>query len=191
LLLRALPNVLTLGRLALGLVFPWIPVPWRPGVVAAAALSDLADGAISRSAGVSGTAGQILDPIADKVFVLAVVVTLLFEGDVRLYEVALIGLRDWVVLAGAAWVLLREDWHTLRHLPPTFLGKVTTTLQFVLLLSLLIAGRMPHFIFVPTVLLSALAALDYCRVFWRMGAGQPGTPAAERAPAAGTLGPDR
>src|SRR4029453_13473394 len=42
-----LPNWLSFARLAMGLAFPWTPSGWRLGVVIAAAVSDLVDGAIS------------------------------------------------------------------------------------------------------------------------------------------------
>src|SRR5437899_600767 len=92
--LRAVPNTLSLARLFIGLGFPWTPAGWRVTTVLLAALTDLADGAVSRCLRATGTSGRILDPVADKVFVLSVVVTLLFEERLRLWQVALIGQRD-------------------------------------------------------------------------------------------------
>src|SRR5205809_7088713 len=81
--LRAVPNVLTGARLALAIVFPWLPAAWRLPAVAAGALSDLADGALSRQLHAASAVGRILDPVADKALVLAVVVTLLVQGTLR------------------------------------------------------------------------------------------------------------
>jgi CDP-diacylglycerol---glycerol-3-phosphate 3-phosphatidyltransferase len=87
---RQIPNALSLSRLALGLCFPALAVSWRLPAVAYAMLSDLADGAISRSHGPS-TLGRILDPLADKVFVLAVLATMIGEGTLGLGEVSFSG----------------------------------------------------------------------------------------------------
>jgi cardiolipin synthase len=171
--LRLLPNLLSLSRAALGLAFPWLPPNWRGPVVAFAALSDLADGALSRGLGATGTLGRVLDPVADKLFVLAVVLTLLAEGRLRGWEVALVGLRDWAVLLGAAGVALRRDWAAFRHMPPTLLGKAVTVLQFVFLLLVLFAGGAGGLLFALTAALSGLAALDYLRIFWAARKGSP------------------
>jgi phosphatidylglycerophosphate synthase len=48
-------------------------------VLVVAALTDLADGASSRPFQAASPAGRLLDPIADKVFVLIVVMTLVIE----------------------------------------------------------------------------------------------------------------
>jgi phosphatidylglycerophosphate synthase len=162
-LAQAVPNVFSLARLALGVGFPWVPPAWRAGAVVVAALSDLADGAVSRYFHASGTAGRILDPVADKVFVLSVVVTLLVEGRLKLWEVALVGLRDWAVLLGGCWLLARGRWSAFRRMPPTPLGKATTALQFLFLLALLTFEWSARVVFIPTAVVSGAAAVDYLR----------------------------
>ena len=69
-LMAVIPNALSIGRMVLGISFPWIPANWRVAVIIAAALSDLADGASSRQLQVTSSTGRFLDPVADKVFVL-------------------------------------------------------------------------------------------------------------------------
>jgi phosphatidylglycerophosphate synthase len=165
--LTAVPNSLSLARLALGVVFPWVPADWRLTVVAFAALSDLVDGALSRQLHASGTVGRILDPVADKVFVLGVVITLLVEGRLALWEVALVGLRDWTVLLGAAFLTARDGWGVVRAMPPTLLGKVTTGLQFAFILTVLAVHSWARFVFLPTAVVSGAAAVDYVWVVLR------------------------
>jgi phosphatidylglycerophosphate synthase len=162
--LRALPNGLSLARLILGIGFPWVPANWRVVVIVVAALSDLADGAVSRRLHATSPTGRILDPIADKVFVLSVVATLLFEERLQLWQVALLGLRDWAVLVGAACVTVREGWSTAQRMSPTLLGKATTALQFAFVLTLLINEPAAQVVFVPTAVVSGAAAVGY---LWR------------------------
>ncbi len=164
LLLFSLPNALSLVRLALGLSFPWIPPHWHLAAVVLAALSDLADGAISRRFRLCSTAGRILDPVADKVFVLSVAGTLVLAGSLQPWEVVLLALRDVGGLLRTSWGLVRSGWPGARRLSPTPLGKATTVMQFIYLLTLLAFERSSLAVFLPTVLLSGLAGVDYVRL---------------------------
>ena len=80
--LAVLPNLLSATRLVLGLAFAAVPESWRLVVVVVAGATEFLDGAPSRLGHVSGAMGRLLDPIADKVFVLAVLATLMAEGRV-------------------------------------------------------------------------------------------------------------
>jgi phosphatidylglycerophosphate synthase len=145
----------------LGIGFPWIPPHWRVVAVVLAALSDLADGAVSRRYDLASSTGRILDPLADKVFVLSVAGTLLLEGSLELWAVVLLALRDIGGLIrgslGVAW----HSWAAVRLMAPTLLGKAVTLMQFCFLLTFLILGRSVLLVYVPTVVLSGLAAAGY------------------------------
>lgn len=156
-------NSLTLARLAAGLAFPWIPVGWRPAVVLAAGASDLIDGAISRAFSATSTFGQLLDPIADKAFLLMVIGTLWSEGTIELWQIALLGLREWVVLAIALGLVLTGNWEGLVRMKPRWLGKAATAGQLAYLISLLFLPTADSATFAAAVFLSGLAGADY---FW-------------------------
>jgi cardiolipin synthase (CMP-forming) len=164
-LLGWVPNALSLSRLGLGLAFPFLPPSWRLGAIVAAALSDLADGAASRLLRANTRLGRILDPVADKVFVIAVLATLVIDGTLYLGDVFLIGMRDLVVGLGGAWLLLFHGRAVLRQFKPTFLGKAATVAQLVFLIALLTYGQSFLLLFLATAGLSILAALDYLRLF--------------------------
>jgi phosphatidylglycerophosphate synthase len=165
LLLALVPNALSLFRLALGLAFPWVPPSWRAAVVLVALLTDLLDGTSGRLLHVCSSTGRVLDPVADKVFILSVLVTLLAEGMLGIGEVLLLGLRDLAVLAGVVGGLLLADWEAFRHQSPTFLGKAATAAQFSFLLVLLLAPRGKGLAFPVAVALSGLAGLQYLALF--------------------------
>jgi phosphatidylglycerophosphate synthase len=160
-LAAAIPNSLSVARILLGITFPWIPAGWRPATVVIAALTDVADGASSRQLQATSAAGRILDPIADKVFVLAVVVTLVVEGSLQLWEAALVGLRDIVVLAGVAWGLMRGDWSGLGRMKPTLWGKFATAAQFLFILQLLMRLQTDLIALFVTAGISGAAGADY------------------------------
>jgi phosphatidylglycerophosphate synthase len=163
-LLFALPNALSAARLALGLGFPWLPPPWQVVAVVLAALSDVADGAVSRRYRLASTTGRILDPLADKVFVLSAAGTFVLAGSLGPWEIVLLALRDVGVLIRGSLGLFRRGWPAVRLMAPTPLGKATTVMQFVFLLTLLTLGRPTLAVFVPTALLSGLAGADYLRL---------------------------
>lgn len=169
----ALPNALSLARLVLGLVFPWQPVAWRGWIVALAALTDLLDGASSRYLHATSTVGRLLDPLADKVFVAALVATLIVENTISIAEAVLVGLRDVTVLAGLIWMVVRGRGSDIPRLTPTFLGKLVTAAQFVFLLTVVVFQEKFTAIYVVTVVLSALAAMDYVRVYRHISKSPP------------------
>jgi cardiolipin synthase len=135
------PNGLSLARLALGLAFPWLPAEWRLAAVAFAAASDFLDGLTARWLRCESKTGQMLDPTADKVFVLALGGTLIAEGTLTPGWALAVAARDVVVLAGLAAAFVRGGWASYRTMRPTWLGKCTTAAQFALLLVL--AARWP------------------------------------------------
>jgi CDP-diacylglycerol--glycerol-3-phosphate 3-phosphatidyltransferase len=165
--MHCLPNALSVLRLGLGLGFPLFPAGWRAGVVICAALTDLIDGALSRRMHVMSRTGRLLDPIADKVFVFAVVVTLVAEGLLQPWQVLLIGLRDLTVAGGAAWYLWQRNWTACERMRPTLLGKATTGAQFVLLLAVLSYPQPVPVFFLATAILSGLASVDLVAAFIR------------------------
>ncbi|HEY1186682.1 MAG TPA: CDP-alcohol phosphatidyltransferase family protein [Gemmata sp.] len=163
--LRYLPNVLSIARIVLGLVFPLVPSEWRLGVIIAAALSDLFDGFTARLLRAESNAGRLLDPVADKVFVLVLAGTLIAEGALHPLWAVGLATRDITVLIGLGYVIAKRQWARGRKLRPSFVGKVTTAAQFVLLVVLVVWGTAPVWLLAPVTLLSAGAAWDYAQTF--------------------------
>lgn len=164
----AVPNALSFVRVILGAGFAWVPPgPWRVAVVLIAALSDFLDGAASRALRASSSTGRVLDPLADKAFVLGVVGTLLYEGALTPWEVLLLGLREVAVFVGAVWLLGVGDWAGLRRLSPSWLGKLTTAAQFLYIFLVLLERYVHWTLLAATGTLSGLAALHYSWVFLR------------------------
>jgi len=121
------PNVLSALRLAgVPLFLYWVLVTEQDGrailLLMAAGASDYADGKIARAYGQFSRLGQLLDPLADRLYILATLVALVARDGLPLaFAVALIG-RD-VFLACFLPVLRR---HGYGPLPVTFLGKAAT-----------------------------------------------------------------
>ncbi|MBX3451598.1 MAG: CDP-alcohol phosphatidyltransferase family protein [Planctomycetaceae bacterium] len=180
--LAAIPNGLTVGRLLAGLAFPWIPPEWWFGVMIAAGISDLIDGTIGRLLHVSSDFGRVVDPIADKTFVVAAIVTLWWHERLAGWELVLLGARDWAVLA-ISGITLWLDASQTGEWQPRFSGKIATGGQFAWLLAVAGLATPPRWLFVLAVAVSAWAAIDYSLVAikaWRKWHSRRTKPLANR-----------
>lgn len=99
-----LPDYLTVGRAAsvplVVLLFVWnFPNHdyWATAVFAIAMATDWLDGRIARRRGRTSSLGTLLDPIADKILVLAVLIVLIGEGVFPAWMVAAIVAREFLV----------------------------------------------------------------------------------------------
>ena len=121
------PNMLSFLRL-LGIpVFLWLVlVPeadgWAAAQLVVASFTDWLEGYIARRTGAISRLGQLLDPIADRLYILATLVGLLLRDIVPLWLVVVLLSRD-VVLAVVLAVLKR---HGVTGIPVHFLGKAAT-----------------------------------------------------------------
>ena len=133
-----LPNVITLFRLALVPVFVAMHLTgaplWALGCFALAALSDGIDGFLARLLNQRSKLGGILDPIADKVLILAALCTLVIEHRLPAWLLGLILVRDGWMFVGALMVRWK---HLEVPTAPSRIGKYATfTLIVLVVLSL-------------------------------------------------------
>lgn len=122
-----IPNALSFLRLLGVPVFLWLVlVPradgWAVVVLVIAGITDYLDGKLARRWQQITRLGQLLDPIADRLYILATLVGLLLRGIIPWWLVALIVGRD-LVLAVYMAILKR---HGIMGLPVHFIGKAAT-----------------------------------------------------------------
>lgn len=110
-LVRKLPNWLTLLRLGLIPVFVILLIDPSPGMLflatgifIVAALTDLIDGYLARRFGAESDLGKLLDPLADKILVLAALVMLVAQRSDFNGEPWVPGWLVVLVLAREVWV---------------------------------------------------------------------------------------
>jgi phosphatidylglycerophosphate synthase len=159
-IIRSIPNALTISRLIAGLLFPFAGVGFRLPLLIYAGISDLIDGEISRRVGGSSRFGKLLDPIADKTVVLAVAITLLFDGTITWWELLLVASRDLFVIAISIGVLF-QDLKQPMETSPLMIGKVATAAQFTYLVTLFLIPEAHWFVFVIAAAISLLAGVAY------------------------------
>ena len=162
--MRHLPNIITLLRILL--VIPIMVLLARQqfmlvlALFAVAALSDALDGYLARHFHWQSYLGAILDPIADKVMLVGGYLVLGWLGWLPLWLVALVILRDIVIVTGA--VAYRWRCGELQMIP-SVISKINTVLQMGLglLVILFAAGLM-----LPMWLLQGLMAAVALTTLW-------------------------
>ena len=122
-----IPNVLSVLRLAGVPVFLWLLLGPQADVVALlvlmfAGISDYLDGKIARALGQTSKLGVVLDPAADRLYILATLVAFVIRDIIPWWLAAIIVGRDLVLAPGVA--LLRR--HRYAPLNVSYLGKSAT-----------------------------------------------------------------
>jgi CDP-diacylglycerol---glycerol-3-phosphate 3-phosphatidyltransferase len=161
-----LPNVLTVLRIVAVPVLVVALLGVLPGgdalaaaVFALAALTDGLDGYIARSRGSVTTFGKLMDPLADKLLIVAALVSLVsldrLAGWVAMViisrELAVTGLRS---VAAERGVVIAASW----------LGKVKTALQIAAVFALIVANPAPVWVDVlvyAAVAVTVISGIDY------------------------------
>ncbi len=127
-------DLLTLARLPLAVAFLVIPDALaRLLILAVAAATDLLDGALARRIG-SSRFGAFIDPVADKLFMLAAFLVVAFSGRLTWYEIAAVLLRDLV--ATIAFVVTYVSGRAMA-IPARLGGKAVTVAQVLTLIAFL------------------------------------------------------
>ncbi len=102
-----------------------------------AALTDSMDGLLARSLNQKSRLGAYLDPIADKLLLSSSFIVLALNGQLRWWLTILVLGRDVLILTAAAVILVTTGY---RSFPPSIYGKLTTTLQILLVFTVLAAA---------------------------------------------------
>lgn len=158
---RQTPNLLSTSRILFAMAFPFLESSWQVPVILVAGLTEFLDGYLARRWHAETLIGQSLDPIADKLFVLSTVATLIHQGLFTWPMFVLIAARDIVVAIGSFSAMLTGGTRALQHLKPKYSGKVATTLQFALLISLFAQTPLTTPLFIATAFMSCVSAIDY------------------------------
>lgn len=133
--LNWLPNAISLMRIAL--VAPILMLilqgsfGWALALFWLAGFSDGVDGFLAKRFNWHTRLGALLDPVADKLLVAGLFITLAYTGDIPVWLAATVILRDVVIVAGAtAYNFLVRPVQG----EPTRVSKLNTALQLLFLL---------------------------------------------------------
>lgn len=174
-LLRQIPNLLTGLRLACAPVTAILLLdhayPAALCVFVFAGLTDAADGFLAKRYGLDTRVGAWLDPVADKLLMLASFLALTFVGAAPSWLTVLVLARDAAIVLA---VLLAKSMGWPLRMQPQLLGKITTAVQvgYVGLMLLMLAGeihwpQLSYYAAVLTAVFTLASWLSYGQVFVR------------------------
>lgn len=154
--LSSLPNLICILRIVLAVPVVWMLVHdhfgWTLFLFGIAAASDGLDGYLAKRFGWTSETGKVLDPVADKLLLVSVFVTLTLLGLVPLWLALVAVARDLVIGIGAGvfrWLFGPIEGH------PTRASKLNTVLQLAYVLAVVGNAATPS---VPEGLVVALGA---------------------------------
>lgn len=152
-----LPNILSALRFPLALLFLQEGILCRATAIVLAMASDVLDGFIARKFKISSRLGATLDPLADKFFVMFILAVLISEGRLTAYETIAFLCRDIAVAVFGCYLVLTGK---LAHYKfrAIYCGKITTSLQFIIMLGLTFHVAIPAY-FYDIFIVLGLAAL--------------------------------
>ncbi|MEP6618482.1 MAG: CDP-alcohol phosphatidyltransferase family protein [bacterium] len=162
-----IPNLLSCSRVVLAGGFVALgSSEARVGLIGLAAVTDFLDGWLARRVHATSRWGAMLDPIADRVFVLTVVGTFLFTGALGTTAYFILIARD---LATAVGFLVARviPWLRPVQFKARILGKVVTVLQLLTLAVVLVMPRAVTSLLACVAVASVLAIADYTLALWR------------------------
>lgn len=154
--LRHIPNAITSVRIIVAAIFPFCPEQMHIALIALGLATEFLDGFTARLFNWSSYLGQILDPVADKLFVLSVSLTWVWLGKLTVLQWLLIGLRDFGILFIFIALIALGSIRSVRSVKARMTSKITTAFQY--LAFLLVLTQATQYL-TPLALITALIGL--------------------------------
>ena len=174
-ILRQIPNALTLARLVL--IAPFLVFIYQHAYVNAfytfilAGFTDGLDGWLARMFQWQSPFGSFVDPVADKLLIVSSFVSLAIIGRIPWWLVILVFLRDITIsiaVLGWRWLIEQEP-----DFKPSYLSKINTVLQLALVTLCLFELAFAHiggrFLGIVTVLTTITTVSSYIDYAWTWG----------------------
>ena len=161
---RHIPNLITGLRVLLVAPFLWALLEERYSAAlllfVIAGVSDALDGFLAKYFGWTSELGGLLDPLADKLLLIGAILALGWLNELPGWLVALVILRDLLIVGGAvSYHLLIERFEA----APLMISKLNTLVQLMLVCAVIVHyGMIP----LPEALLTGLIALTALTTLW-------------------------
>ena len=132
--LTNLPNIISIARLLSVPLAVWLIVsglyPAAFWLFMIAALSDAVDGFLARLFNAQTPLGAYIDPLADKMLLVGVYITLGIQGLLPDWLVILVVFRDLLIIGGALLLYTMSDQRL--SMAPLWVSKINTVAQLIL-----------------------------------------------------------
>ena len=152
-------NSISLLRGPLAFLFLLPSVNVRVFAVILAMISDCVDGYLARKFKNETFIGKILDPVMDKFFVYFVMGVLAFHQNLSALGLFALLARDLAVFLYVLTTLTSYGWKGMVFLP-AYSSKITTGLQFMILIALSLEYSPPHILYYAFFALGPIIYLE-------------------------------
>jgi CDP-diacylglycerol---glycerol-3-phosphate 3-phosphatidyltransferase len=165
--LRQVPNWISFSRLVMAGAFVGSDATEaRIALISLAAATDFLDGYVARRADATSRWGALLDPIADRVFMLTVVSAFLFEGRIGTVGYFVLLSRDLMTAIGFL-VARIIPWLRPVEFRARPAGKFVTVLQFLTFIAIMVRPAWVMALLGGVLATSCWAVFDYTFTLWR------------------------
>jgi len=161
-----LPNMLTLARFALIPVFIYV-VFCFPGaasglvagmaIFAFAGLTDLLDGYIARRFNMVTTWGKLMDPLADKLMLITVLISLTIKQLIPPFVVIVVIVKELLIIVGAAFLYKSRK----VVVQANYFGKAASTAFFLAVVAVIFDILYAEIILLAALLAAIIALVQY------------------------------
>ena len=171
--IKHIPNILTITRfifvpiIVLCLVFDNYLLAIITFTISS--ITDVLDGIIARKFNVISDFGKLMDPLADKLTQLSVLLTLSIKGIIPYWIIVILVVKEAIMIAGASFLygkdlVVSSKWY----------GKLTTVLIFIAVINSLIIRifNLPAYdtyIYLLAVLFALFSLFSYIHYFYGKG----------------------
>jgi len=159
----SLHNGLSFLRAPLAFLFLIENSTFRILAILLAMLTDSIDGYLARRCKAVSRFGAILDPAMDKFFVFFALTVLFLERKLELWQSCSMISRDFFLLLFGLYLSLTGHWESYRFTSIRW-GKVTTALQFLVLIGLTFGITFPSYFYCIFILFGLLAFIELWQI---------------------------
>ncbi|SDC61794.1 MULTISPECIES: CDP-diacylglycerol--glycerol-3-phosphate 3-phosphatidyltransferase [unclassified Candidatus Frackibacter] len=121
-------------------------------------LTDLFDGYIARTYNQVSELGRLLDPLADKLTMIAVFIALAVNQLIPIWILIVVITREFIILFGAILVYLNKA----DIISPSKFGKYATFFLYVTAFAYIIKWRLFQYATVLAIPFTVISGVDYC-----------------------------
>lgn len=160
-----IPNILTVIRFCLIPVFIYVfynpeihnNLLWGIVVFIVAGATDLLDGYIARKYGLITKWGKLMDPLADKLMLITVLVSLYVKGIIPVPIILIVFVKEFLMIAGAAFLYKNRN----IVVEANFFGKAATASFYVAVVATVLKLPYYNMLLYIAVVLALIALVQY------------------------------
>lgn len=160
-----LPNALTIARFLMVGVFPYLYFndgiannkAWAFTVFIFAGVTDVLDGWIARRYNLITKWGKLMDPLADKLMLLVVLVSLAIDKVIPSWVIIIIALKEFTMIFGAIFLLKERE----VVVQANNYGKLATFMFYVAVTALIFELPYAKYVLFAALVSTILALIQY------------------------------